>query len=75
MYSWCLEPEIGGALSVFGAETLFSGRPLDLVFADRESSADYLTAYYTPVESTSLLVCVLAGAVKRYLFGRRRPLL
>lgn len=68
-------PEDREAVRRICADTGFLGQPIDPVFEDRELFADYLTAYYTRVEPTSLLVCELDGAVKGYLMGCRRPLL
>jgi ribosomal protein S18 acetylase RimI-like enzyme len=56
------------------ADTGFLGRPIDPVFEDRELFADYLTGYYTRVEPDALLVCEVAGTVKGYVMGCRRPL-
>jgi hypothetical protein len=57
------------------ADTGFLGQPIDPVFEDRELFADYLTGYYTRFEPDALLVCEVAGEVRGYLMGCRRPLL
>lgn len=55
-------------------QTGYLGKPIDPVFEDRELFADYLTAYYTDVESESCFVLEQDGVVKGYLLGSRRPL-
>jgi alpha-1,6-mannosyltransferase len=52
-------------------ETGFLGRPIDPVFEDRDSFADFLTEYYTDHEPESLFVLEIDGKVCGYLCGCR----
>ncbi len=55
-------------------QTGFLGEPIDPVYEDRELFADFLTSYYTDVESESSLVLEVAGEIRGYLLGSRKPL-
>jgi len=51
-------------------ETGFLGQPVDPIFADRETFADFLTAYYTDAEPESALVMEDdSGLVCGYILG------
>ena len=54
-------------------ETGFLGQPIDPVFEDRELFSNFLTGYYTDWEPESAFVLEVAGEVKGYLLGSRRP--
>ncbi len=61
-------------------DTGFLGSPIDPLFADRETFADFLTAYYTDAEPESFFVLEVDGRVQGYLcgcrcYGRRRRFL
>jgi len=55
-------------------ETGFIGNPIDPVFEDRQLFADFLTGYYTDWEPESAFVLEVAGEVRGYLLGSRKPL-
>ena len=55
-------------------ETGFLGEPIDPVFQDRELFADFLTTYYTDKEPESSFVLEVAGDIRGYLLGSRKPL-
>lgn len=57
------------------ADTGFMGKPIDAVFADRESFADFFTCYYTDFEPDCALVAedAASGNVVGYLLGCVRP--
>jgi ribosomal protein S18 acetylase RimI-like enzyme len=56
------------------ADTGFMGKPIDLIFTDRETFADFFTRYYTDYEPDAALVAEDAdsGAVVGYLLGSTR---
>lgn len=54
-------------------DTGFSGEPVDPLFEDRETFADYLTRYYTDWEPESAFVAEDEGRVVGYLLGSIRP--
>jgi hypothetical protein len=54
--------------------TGFLGEPIDPVFQDRELFADFLTTYYTDHEPESSFVLEVAGEIRGYLLGSRKPL-
>jgi ribosomal protein S18 acetylase RimI-like enzyme len=54
-------------------DTGFLGNPIDPVFEDRESFADFLTGYYTDWEPESAFVLCDGDEVKGYLLGSRKP--
>jgi len=49
--------------------TGFLGNPVDPLFSDRETFADFLTAYYTDAEPESAFVMEHEGEVLGYLLG------
>ena len=55
-------------------QTGFLGEPIDPVYEDRELFADFLTSYYTDVESESSFVLEVEGEIRGYLLGSRKPL-
>ncbi len=55
-------------------ETGFLGEPIDPVYEDRELFADFLTTYYTDHEPESSFVLEVAGDLRGYLLGSRKPL-
>ena len=57
------------AVRTICCDTGFHGNPIDPVFGDRETFADFFTRYYTDREPESCLVAVADGAVVGYLCG------
>ncbi|HEY8964830.1 MAG TPA: GNAT family acetyltransferase [Candidatus Methylacidiphilales bacterium] len=64
-------PEDRAAVRRICAETGFLGKPIDVLFEDRDLFADYLTRYYTDKEPESTLVIEVDGKVSGYLTGSR----
>ena len=55
-------------------DTGFLGEPIDPVYEDRQLFADFLTTYYTDWEPESSFVIEIAGEIRGYLLGSRKPL-
>src|SRR5438045_555674 len=70
--SYC--PADGGTVRRRCCETGFLGDPIDPVFQDHELFADFLTSYYTDKEPESSFVIEIAGEIRGYLLGSRKPL-
>lgn len=65
-------PEDREAVRHICCETGCGGRPVDLMYSDRQLFADFLTRYYTDFEPESSLVVEDGGRVVGYLTGCRR---
>lgn len=67
------QPADRPAIRAICADTGFLGDPVDPVFEDRETFADFLTSYYTDAEPETSVVLEDCGQVVGYILGSRFP--